>query len=437
MRSEMRMALVILLSLPVGGAAFGQTDAAGDAWDLQRCLDAAQTASPQLAADRARTDAAASGLRAARAALYPALGFSGDYSYVTETMKMSIPTLPGQPARELEFGDGQNADLMLGLQVPLYAGGSLRARRDAAGDRLRAQRFVARADSLDLRLQVRRTFFAALGADAAARAARRGETRLQRHLDEVRSNRQAGVASEEAEVLTRVRLTGQQQRTVLADAQAAQLRLALGRLVGQPDRQIRPKASLEVPLLSGDAATVPWSDRPVLRALDAQLDAGQKDVRAAAGSYRPAVDLQGGWHYGRPGIDAITNDWMNYGTVAVGLRWTLFDFGRRDGQVAGLRAGNRALEHQRDDTDRALRTRLAGARVQHQAAAEAEQRAAERVDLQKKYLELVSSRLDEGFATQREFLDAQDDLTLAEIDLATARAQLRGAEAELLAASGF
>lgn len=159
-------------------------------------------------------------------------------------------------------------------------------------------------------------------------------------------------------------------------------------------------------------------------------------MRAAAGSYRPAIDLQGGWHYGRPGIDAITNDWMNYGTVAVGLRWTLLDFGRRDGQVSGLRAATRALEHQRTDADRALRARLATARVQRDAAAQAERRAVERVDLQKRYGELVASRLDQGFATQREYLDAQDDLTLAEIDLATARAQLRGAEAELLAALG-
>lgn len=436
MRRVMRQmvgGLAVATMLIAGGAL---ADPAPAAWDLQRCLSAAELVSPTLAAERARADAAASALETARAALYPSLGVTGDYSYVTETMKMSIPSLLSQSAYELKFGDGHNADLMLGLQVPLYEGGSLRARRDAAGARLHAQRFVAQADSLDLRLQVRHAFFAALGADAAARAAHRGEARLQRRLEEVRSDREAGAANEEAEVLTRVRLTRQQQNAVLADGQVAQLRLALGRLVGRPDEQIRPDAALDVPLLAPDAAIVPWTERPALKALDARITAGRKDVRAAAGSYLPAIDLQGGWHYGRPGVDAITNDWMDYGTVAVGLRWTLLDFGRRDGQVSGLRAGNRALEYEREDVDRALRTRLAAARVRHEAAATAEQHATERLDLQKRYLELVASRLDEGFATQREYLDAQDDLTLAEIDLATVRASLRGAEAELLAALG-
>lgn len=437
MRSAMRRgaANLTLLGVLVAGAA-GAQPAATEAWDLQRCLDEAQGVSPWLAAERTRAEAAASGLDAARAGLYPVIGLTGDYSYVTETMKMSIPTLPGQPARELQFGDGHNADLMLGVQVPLYEGGSLRARREAAGARLQAQQYVVQADSLDLQLQVRRTFFAALGADAAAEAARRGEERLQRHLEEIEANREAGAASEEPAVLARARLARQQQGTVLAEAQAAQLRLALGNLVGRPDQQIEPAADLDRALLTVDQSSVPWDERPALRALDSQIFAGAQDARAAAGSYRPAIDLQGGWHYGRPGIDAITNDWMNYGTVAVGLRWTLLDFGRRDGQVSGLRAATRALEHQRTDADRALRARLATARVQRDAAAQAERRAVERVDLQKRYGELVASRLDQGFATQREYLDAQDDLTLAEIDLATARAQLRGAEAELLAALG-
>ncbi len=423
--------LLPVAALFLAGLAGAQEEPA--AWDLDRCLAEARLASPGLAADRAQVEAAAAGLTAARAERYPVLNLSGDYRHVTETMKMTLPLMP---PRTLEFGNGNTTDLMLGLQVPLYQGGALPARRQAARARLQAERFTVQADSLDLGLQVRRTFFSALGAEAAMQAARRGEERLQRHLQDTERNQQAGMASEEAVVLSRVRLVRQQQATILAAAEATRLRLALGRLVGRAGQEISPAAPLQESVITDDPATVPWDNRPTLQALDSRLDAGASDVRAAAGSLRPSVDLQGGWHYGKPGIDTIANDWMDYGSVAVGVRWTLFDFGRRDGRLGSLRAGNRALEHRREDTLRGLRTRLQTARVQREAAGRTVEQSVQRVELQQKYLELVSSRLREGFATQREYLDAQDDLTLAEMDLAVARANLRGAEAELLAALG-
>ena len=68
-------------------------------------------------------------------------------------------------------------------------------------------------------------------------------------------------------------------------------------------------------------------ERPELRVMDARLDAVDREARAAGGSLLPSLEAQAGWHYGRPGVDALTNEWMDYGTVALNLRWILFDFG--------------------------------------------------------------------------------------------------------------
>ena len=61
-----------------------------------------------------------------------------------------------------------------------------------------------------------------------------------------------------------------------------------------------------------------------------------------------------------------------------------------------------------------------------------ESQAADRADLQRRIHEFVSRRYDQAGATESEYLDAQDDLTQAEIELALARTRVRLAEAAVL-----
>ena len=405
------------------------------AWSLARCEKAALEVSPMLAGSRAQAEAARAGADAAGAVMLPVLGLSGRAGYVTETMKLELPAALG--ARSIEFGDGSSTDLMLGLRAPLFQGGTLRADQRAAEARWQASLAEVATDSLSLRLQVRLAFYSALGAEAAADAARQGEARLRRHLTDVEANISGGMATEEARLQVLARLRRTEQATLQAEAAAAARRYYLGRLVGYSGAQVRPNADLATPLLSGDEMERAWDERPQLRALAARLDAAGQSAQSAAGSLWPAVDLEGGWHYGKPGVDAVTNEYMDYGAVAVNLRWTLFDFGGRTSRVKGLRALERAVSAARDDVGDAIRTRLANAGTQVNASREEVDRAVERVDLEKRRLELTHERWREGHATESELLDAQDDVTLAASDLATARAQLRLAEAELLAALGW
>lgn len=404
-------------------------------WTLARCEQAALAISPTLARTRAQADAARAGVSVAEAGRLPILGLTGRGSYTTETMKLTVPSPTG--SSNIEFGDGSNADLMLGLRAPLFTGGRLQAERESAQSAWQASLADVSGDSLNVRLQVRQAFFAALGGEAAANAARQGEERLRRHLADVESNLALGMATEEARLQVLARLRRTEQTTVQAQAEVAARRYHLGRLVGLAGKQIQPQADLGQSLLVDRVIERPWAERPTLQALDARLDAVGHSTRAVAGSRWPSLDLEGGWHYGRPGVDAISNDWMDYGTVAVNLRWTLFDFGSRRHRIGGLRAQQRALTATRDDVKDVLRTRQANALTQMQAAEKEVAQATERLDLENRRLEMAHERWREGHATESELLDAQDDVTFAAGDLATAQARLRLSEAELLAARGW
>jgi outer membrane protein TolC len=404
-------------------------------WTLKRCQDAARNVSPALAASRATAAAARAGADAAATGYLPTVGLSGRGSYVTETMHLDVPTPTG--SRSVEFGDGSDVNFLLGLRAPLYQGGSLRAEHRAAEERWRASLADVASDSLDLQLQVREAFFAALGAQAAAAAAHQGEARLRRHLKEVEQNLDAGTATKEARLQVLARLRRTEQSTTAAEAEATSRRFALGRLVGRPGEQIRPQADLTTSLLDGDETQRPWNQRPPLQAVEARQGAVDQTAKSAQGSMLPAVDLEAGWNYGRPGIDRLTNEWMDYGTVALNLRWTLFDFGRRGDRVAGLRAQSRALSARKQQVQEALQTLQADARAQLDAARTEASQGADRVDLEQQRLEMARQRWRQGHASENELLDAEDDVTLATSDLATSQARLRLAEARLLAAWGW
>ncbi len=285
---------------------------------------------------------------------------------------------------------------------------------------------------------MRQAFYAALGAEAAADAAHQGAARLRRHLADVEANLAVGMATEEARLQVLARLRRTEQATIAAEAEAATRRFELGRRVGQPgEADPAPRRADGVPAdrLGGRAAL-----GRAARATGGRRPSRRRGPRRARGRRRPlwpAVDLEGGWHYGKPGVDAVTDRWMDYGTVAVNLRWTLFDFGGVRSRVKGLRAESRALSAVRDDVQDALRTRQANARTQLAAARTLTAQVQDRLDLQRRRLDLAGERWREGHATESELLDAQDDVTLAATDLATVRAQLRLAEAELLAALGW
>lgn len=424
-----------LILLATVGATTAAAAPADSAWTLERCEQAAFAVSPTLAGGRARAEAARAGVDVVEAGRLPVVGFDTRSSYTTEIMVLPMTSPTG--ANGIDFGDGSNTDLMLGLRAPLFTGGRLRAETRSARALWQASLADVAADSLDLRLQVRWAFFAALGGEAAADAARQGEERLRRHLADVEANLAVGMATEEARLQVLARLRRTEQATVQAQAEAAALRYRLGRLVGLPGTQVRPRAELATSLLAGDEAARPWSERPQLQALTARLDAADQSARAAGGSRWPTIDFEGGWHYGRPGVDPVVNEWMDYGTVAVNLRWTLFDFGGRSSRIKSLRAEGRALAAARDDVQDALRTRQANARTQVESARQEAARAAERLDLERRRLDLAHDRWRAGHATESELLDSQDDVTLAASDQATSQARLRLAEAELLAARGW
>ena len=307
---------------------------------------------------------------------------------------------------------------------------------------MRAERASLRAtendfgtDSLRLMNDVRRAYFTALGAEQRAETARQSAKRLDRHLQELQGALRVGSASEETTIQTEARVRQAEAVVAGAESEVHAARTLLGYLVGKPGEEVAPNEGLDKPIadLAADADLERRSD---VAAVKARIEQSQHLTKAARGSYLPALSAQASYHYAKPGIDQFHNDWMDYGVIGVNLSWMLWDWNSRSAKIAQARAGQRTLEARRQDLLDVLHAKLASATGHVHASREALAKTDERLALERRRFEMVQGRYQIGTTSESDFLDAQDELTAAELDRANAAVMLRLAEADWLNAAG-
>jgi outer membrane protein len=397
--------------------------------DLDTCLVRARETAPALQASTAAIDESSAFAAEAESRRKPVLGAGGAYQYASEHMKRDLELGFGLPPRTLEFGDGHVATINLGVAIPVYTGGELThtAAAAMAGSRAAAQR--DESTRLDLTRGVRQAFCGALGRQAQVEAARLAVARLNRHLESVAKARTAGAATEESRLRALARLNLAGQRLVQAEAARDSAGLALGRLIGRPGGIVQPVGDVAAPLLpADDSPGLTLDERPEIAALTWEQQRQRELAAAARGRLRPRVLADIRAHYGRPGVDALANEWMGYATAGVSIDWPLWDGGGRQDRARQAEARGRWLAAQQRDLGDAIVAADAGARTALRAAATQERQASERTELQRLLLVMVEGRYAQLNATENEYLDAQDDLAQAEFDLAMARTRVRLAE---------
>ncbi len=411
---------------PVGGEA----EAAQRWWtafhdaEMSRAVERALAASPDLELAAARIAQSRAQAAAAGAALRPRAELQASVQDVDQSLDSPIgrilQALPGV-SRDYQLYDvGTSAS----WEIDLFGG--LRRRREsaqavaqAASERRAAMALSVAAETADAYLQLR-AFQARLGVSREEEE-RRGElVRLTTRLE------QEGVAADRE--LRRARASLEETRAASAQlragAEAAALRLDV--LMGDPAGT--DALGLRTPRLVPDAPSevvrAPAQllrERPDVRAAERDLAAADATIGAALAEYYPSISLTGA--LGVTSLDAgtlLTGDALQH-TVAAGLRWRLFDFGRVDAEVSRARGA-------RAEALAAWRGVVLRATGEVETAYSDQQQARVRSDaLVRQAVELTRARdqarhaFREGVLSQIEVLDTDRDLLLARDQLVLSR----------------
>lgn len=431
-----RTAATILLGLLLAHALPAQQR---EVRTLDRLLAEAEQRHEAIEQQRLTVQQLQKGEDAARAARLPRVDLTASYAHVSEVGSISF-SIPGLMSRTMQFGDGNIYETALTASVPLFTGFRLQhAVAQQEQQRIAGEQALA-ATIADIRTAVRMQYRIA----QLARTSGEILTAQQTLLRDLLALRAKLVAQAQALPLDTLQLATRiaQLDVERATASSAYERsiLQLVQLTASPDRfDVAPFEGVRDGLeLQSENALVrlAYESRPELRALAAQRSAGEHAGEMARASLYPTVAASAAWKYGRPGVDQLRNEWMDYYTAAIRFEWNLWNWGGDKAQIERAELELRKTDARTRQLQAQIRTAIGLAReelaVRRTTLAMLEQQ----IVLEQQRLAQTQSRLREGMATTTDVVDVETALTTALLRREQTRIEYALRQTELAAAVG-
>jgi outer membrane protein TolC len=400
---------------------------------LREAVEQALHASPQVAVAAARHQAAAAGMRGAKAARLPQLDVAAAYQRISNTPELVL-NVPGMPPRTLFPNIPDNTLARLSLQLPLYTGGRLRAQVSAAQQEASAAGSELEQARADLVLETSAAYWQLVAAREREWVAANAVSTYEAHVADARHRLELGLTARNEVLAVEVERDRAELARLQAGHDASVAQANLQRLLGlPPDVQLSPTEQLDRPVseaapleqLVADAL----SRRPERGAAAARAQAAQARERAETAARWPQLAAAGGIDWANPnrGILPPQSQWDETWYVGVNLSLHLFDGGRIGSAVAQARAGAEAARQALRAVEEAVRLEVTEAALllltarQTVVVAQRAQASAE------ENRRVAADRYGEGVIPSSELLDAETDLTRARAQLQVAQAALERA----------
>jgi outer membrane protein len=380
--------------------------------------------------------------REALAPFWPQLSANG---YLNEQRQApNVYTSAGDTmARNYQVFDAdRNRDANITLMWPLFSGGRDYYGYRAATRRAEAGREMQRASEVDVAMQARLDYVAAVREAENSKVADDLVRDVEERVRVSRAAFEAGRIPRYYLLRDETELANARQMQAMARARAEQALLALKTTVGvalQSDIALADRLDVPATDVPVDELRRPTNDRhPEIRAASKQREAAEAEVRAAKGRYLP--QLSASYMYDWAWMKNRSRDAMADGSegYSVGLVLTLpiFDGFMRENAISTARAR----------VDRAARAEA----LARQQIAKDLQSAALMVDAARRSIEAarmgiaqateearaVRERFESGRGIQLEVLDAQVAITRARLNEVAALADYHSAYAMWLRAAG-
>ena len=168
-----------------------------------------------------------------------------------------------------------------------------------------------------------------------------------------------------------------------------------------------------------------FSDRAELRSLNYAKEAGRVSIKIAEGGMYPSLAAFGTLGYGKPGLDFIKREWMDYWLVGIGAECNLWSWGKTKSQVQQAKLKVNAITETERQVRNAIELDVTQACLLLEETNKRLQLTSVMEDQALESYRVTENSYKQGLATHTEFFDAQSELT---------RAQLQKVQAEIDAA---
>jgi len=374
----------------------------------------------------------------------PSLDFSATASYTDEIAKLDIPVAPGGLPNfslpRVELGGHDRTDIAVGVRQPIFTGGKLRAQIDLAQTAVESEQARLALLNQQTAYQIYWLFYQSQSLKKERKIQETSRARLHVQLQQARSLFGAAqvMAYDTLQVYNQtlqleIQMEQNQRDQRLLDLQMARLlNLAAARPIAEIDLRPPPEFRPTLDSLKQQAL----QRRPELSGIRLGQRSAQLSRKLAKAAYLPDVGAEAKYHYGKPGLNQVTNAWMDYSAIGVNLQWNLWraNQDRHRVEAAEVELNRLALEER--ELQRNIDYEVEKSWENAAFAVKQIQLAEKLLAQQRERYRIVSAQQREGLATTNDVIVAEADLTQAELQLQRALIQYYLSQSEILLATG-
>lgn len=356
-------------------------------------------------------------LQEAQSQRWASADFQAGYKRISEVMEINfaLPNLPfAIPAQKIRFGDYDSYELALGINQPIFMGGMISKSIQAAHQDFLAAQWQDHVQKNRIQFEAQRNFFNLIKAIEFKKITEASIEQIQAHLNDVKNFYQQGQVTKNEVLTVEVKLSQAQLLLTQAKKNIELAQMALALLLNldlkseiQPVYQ--PDSWPAVPIKSDP--TVNSAHKAEALGVKHQLNALDFRRQALKGSYWPGIGVFGRYIYGKPGLDQINNEWMDYWVVGLNLQWNIWDWGKKSARVQQTQLALNELELGYQQLQQMLQADVQKTYLRLEEAQQQLQIAEKMLEQADENFRIVENRYQQGVITNSEYLDAETELT--------------------------
>jgi len=318
--------LLVLLAVGGWGTSFAQEKLS---LTLEDSLQLALRQNPFYQAEKAREEQASAMVREAFANFLPSINAQGTYILDKKVMSILMPSLFGMPAQKIKLDFTRDYQLALTMSVPLYAGGRIMSGYKQANFNLQATQEAIRQSMQDTVFNVKKAFYGYLLARKFVDVAQEAVDLAEKHLKNVRSLYEVGMASRFDLLRSEVQASNLKPQLIRARNGLNTAELGLKTLLGLDlKQQIEVKGELSYQAFEADMdanVSQALASRPELVQLNYQKQMAAEMVKMARAAYIPTLAVGGQYNFWGNDLKFGQDSWESYYSFNLVLNVPLFN----------------------------------------------------------------------------------------------------------------
>lgn len=382
------------------------------AGELKSAIDLALNNNQQIKIFNSQFSRSREELNAINRKQLPSLMLDSSYKYMSEINKMEL-TLPGQGTKEIELGVHDTYDSGFTLSWLAFNGFGKESLTKIGENKLEIAELQLEKINRDVAYKTAVCYINAKLQKIQREVILTGRSRMQLQYNKVKSWVDNGTALPLDLMTISLSLAQYDQQLIASDAaiESAEDQLAIltGRKIDVPTGNL-PEVSYQV-------AQLDVANNEDLKILRVQREIVENNKTLTAAANYPTLALQASARYGKPGVNPIDNEWMNYTTAGATMQWSAWDWGGRAADQAAQRADFLTWEAQEKQLNDQIKLNYDNALRDHKAMQKQLAVLKTSVQVAQDKMAIIQDQTKNGLATATDFRDADADLTQYQLKL--------------------